>query len=430
MKKAGDTYIDNEHFWFPLDNAAKIYPAVRSSEHTTVFRLSATLKEPLKIKCLLKAIDMSSLRFPYFRSKLRRGLFWYYLEYTPQPWIPKADMAPFCRAFKNGRKNQLLFRILVGPRKISVEFSHILTDGYGAYVFLATLLKYYLLNTGAAIPASLGIASDKAMIKEEFEDAYNRFFKADIPPVVKYTKAFHLPFPLRPKPRFRIITASLSLDEIKKVAKKNSVSITEYLTAVYLFVLQNIYHENRYKRFSKILRIQVPINLRNIYQSATLRNFSLFVMPEIDLRLGQYTFDEIVRLVYHKMQLETDKKFINKIIARNVGSERNLLVRGIPLFIKSLVLRYKFYSVGVNQYSGVITNLGKVSIPDPMASQIERFTLVAPPPNRKIKVNCGIIGYNNQLILTFGSVTHSNELEKRFLRYLVSRGIRVKLIQQ
>ena len=62
-----------------------------------------------------------------------------------------------------------------------------------------------------------------------------------------------------------------------------------------------------------------------------MRNFSLFVLPEIDLRLGQYTFDEIIKIVHHRMKLETDEKLINKIISRNVGSEKNITGHGYTI---------------------------------------------------------------------------------------------------
>ena len=42
--------------WLPLDNAAKIFPAVQSPEHTTVFRISVILLERVKIAGLLQAI--------------------------------------------------------------------------------------------------------------------------------------------------------------------------------------------------------------------------------------------------------------------------------------------------------------------------------------------------------------------------------------
>jgi NRPS condensation-like uncharacterized protein len=150
-------------------------------------------------------------------------------------------------------------------------------------------------------------------------------------------------------------------------------------------------------------------------------------MPEIDLRLGNYTFDEILKIVYHKIQLETDQKLINKIIARNVGGERKILVKGIPLFLKSLLLNYKYYSMGANQYSGVVTNLGNVKFPEAIKQKIDYFTLTPPPPNRKLKLNCGIIGFNNKLVLSFGNITISKKFEKKFLNFLVQQGINVKL---
>jgi hypothetical protein len=64
-----------EKFWTPLDNAAKIFPAIRSKEHTTVLRLTAVLNERIKISSLLKAVKRAEDRFPYFRVSLRRGFF-------------------------------------------------------------------------------------------------------------------------------------------------------------------------------------------------------------------------------------------------------------------------------------------------------------------------------------------------------------------
>jgi hypothetical protein len=179
------------------------------------------------------------------------------------------------------------------------------------------------------------------ILKEEFEDSYNRYFGEDIPPMVKQSRAFHLPFSLKPIPRFDVLNVILSLKEVKKIAAENTANISIYLISIYLFILQEICENlnsiSRYKKNSK-LRIQVPVNLRNIYPSKTMRNFSLFVMPQIDLWLGHYTFDEIIKTVYHQIHLETDEKLINKNIARNVGYEKKIYIRGIPLFLKSMVL--------------------------------------------------------------------------------------------
>ncbi len=418
-------------FWLDLDNAAKIYPAVRSREHSTVFRLSAILKQTVRISSLLHAVRDMEQRFPYFGVSLRRGFFWYYLEFANQHFMTETDNSAMCRVFDKRDRNKLLFRILVYGNRLSVEFSHILTDGVGAGYFFRLLLISYFREQGVNISHDPHL--DVLSTEEEFEDSYNRYFKREIPSTVRLPKAFHLPFALKHKPRFDVLLAVLSLREIKNKAREKAISITEYLVAIYLYVLQEIYHDLPHysmARNRKRIRIQVPVNLRKIYPSKTLRNFSLFVLPEIDLQLGNYTFDEIIKVVFHKMQLETDKKLINKIISRNVGIERKIYVRGIPLFVKVLILYLKYYSEGVDQYSGVVTNLGKVEVPDQIREHIKYLVFVPPPPNKKLKVNCGVVGFDDKLVLSFGNISHSRELEKKYLRFLAMQGIHIKLLSK
>lgn len=419
-----------ETFWSPLDNAAKIFPAIRSQEHTTVMRLTSVLTETITIRHLMKAIEKAEKRFPYFIVRLRSGFFWYYLEQVDGPVIILPDDDRPCRAFGKKHENGLLLRILVYKNRLSIEFSHILTDGHGLLSFLKAILIYYFKEKGILSTHQIDSFFLNDPDKEEIEDAYARYFKENIPPIIRQAKAFHLPYLLKNKPRFDVLYAMLSIKELKQKALDKSVSINEYLVAVYLLVLQDIFwgcKKTRGPRLNKIGRIQVPVNLRNIYASKTMRNFSLFVMPEIDFRLGKYTFDEILKIVYHKMQLETDEKLISKIISRNVGSEKKLLVRGIPLWLKSQILSFKYYSEGTNQYSGVVTNLGKIDLPESICEKVDYFAFTPPPPNRKLLLNCGVIGYADKLVLSFGNISESKDFEQKYLHFLTRQGIHVKI---
>jgi NRPS condensation-like uncharacterized protein len=416
-------------FWLRLDNAAKIYPAIQSRELTAVFRISVVLTRPVVAKTLLNAIKLLEQRFPYYKVKPKTGFFWHYLEYYNSPTPVKADTDVPCRVFTN---NDLLFRVLARNNTISVEFSHILTDATGGFEFLKSLLLTYFEITGVAISRTLPFHRPGQVPSEkEFEDSYNKYFRQEIPTPKKITKAFHLPFKLNTIPRFKVVTGIVSLEQISKKSKTYGVSITVYLVAIYLHALQGIYHSMsflRRRRSKKIIRIEVPVNLRKVYPSETMRNFSVFVLPGIDLELGDYTFEEIVKTVYHMMQLETDRKLINKVISRNVGAERNVLVKNIPLVIKSLILYFKYKSSGTNLYSGVITNLGKISLPPEVNDLIDHFVFIPPPPDKTLKVNCGVAGFGNKLVLSFGNITRSRELEQRFFKTLVAHGISVKMI--
>ena len=83
--------------WMPLDNAAKIYPAARRKNWTNVFRLSATLTEPVDKEFLQSALDVTVQRFPSLAVRLRRGAFWYYLQQLPcAPKLSPEYGYPWC----------------------------------------------------------------------------------------------------------------------------------------------------------------------------------------------------------------------------------------------------------------------------------------------------------------------------------------------
>lgn len=126
------------------------------------------------------------------------------------------------------------------------------------------------------------------------------------------------------------------------------------------------------------------------------------------------------------MQLETDKKLINKMISRNVGSERNPIIKSIPLVIKSFILS-KVYMHGVSKYSGVITNLGKIDLSPQINKYIKRFVFIPPPASINLKINCGVVGFANKLVLSFGNITQSTNLEQYFFTFLRSQGVPVKI---
>lgn len=411
--------LDFTDFWLRLDNAAKIYPAVKSRELTAAFRISVDLKERVKAKQFIEAIQSLENRFPYYKVTLKAGFFWYYLEPADLSFTVIPDCETPCRAFE---KQELLFRVLVKANRISVEFSHILTDGTGALEFLKTLLFLYLQHTGIQLPSSSSFHNPEELpSEEEYEDAYKRYFTRISSVNPKLPNAFHIPFRLNDRPRLEILTAEIPVNSIAAKAKELEVNITDYLVAVYLYSLQQLFEEQstlKKKRSNKIIRIEVPVNLRKIFPSRTMRNFSLYVMPGIDLRLGHYSFEEIAKTVYHQVRLETDRKLISKMISRNVSGEKIILVRALPLFIKSFFLSI-LYSIGTKQYSGVVTNMGNIDLGPEINSLIQQFIFIPPPPNDILKVNCAAAGFNGKLYLTFCNITVSKDLERIFLSYLI-----------
>jgi hypothetical protein len=184
---------NTDDFWLRLDNAAKIYPAVKNKELTSVLRVGVYLKERIKVRQFLEAIYAIEERFPYYKVKLKAGFFWYYLEPQQSPLRVEPDRKMPCRAFDKG---ELMFRVLAEKNKMSVEFSHILTDGTGAMEFLKTLLLIYFGKCGIFVPKSISfIQPNDIPIDEEYEDAFKRYFKKIPAATVKIPPHFISLFP-------------------------------------------------------------------------------------------------------------------------------------------------------------------------------------------------------------------------------------------
>jgi len=336
-----------------------------------------------------------------------------------------------CTAFAVNRKNEPLYRVIISGKRISVEFTHILTDGGGAIEYLKSLLFTYLTLTGIHItsPGDI-ILPGTPVSEEEYEDGYIKFFQK-LPPPPKLIKAWHLPFMLNERPRLRVLTAEVGVDEILEISRKHNVSVTEYFVSVYFLALQKIFMTGKTKGKKdkrKVLRIEIPVNMRKKFPSRTMRNFSLFVLPEIDVRLGAYTFEEILRSVHHQLQIITDIKQISRFLSSNVSYEKKLIIRVMPLFIKKMVTAAIYRKLASKRWTGMVTNLGQVTLPGEMEKMVDYIDLIPTPPNNKVKSGCALVSYKGRLRITFCNITKSHEVEQYIFRHLSDAGIHVRIL--
>ena len=65
-------------YWRRLDNSAKIFPISTGKKYSTVFRLSAVLKEKVEPNILKEAVIQTLDKYKSFKVRMRPGLFWYY----------------------------------------------------------------------------------------------------------------------------------------------------------------------------------------------------------------------------------------------------------------------------------------------------------------------------------------------------------------
>ncbi len=414
--------------WMRLDNAAKIYPAARRRSWNCLFRLSATVTENIDVVVMQKALDITVKRFPSIAVRIRRGAFWYYLEELSTPPPIKSEAAyPMARmSFKDVRK--CAFRVVCYENRLAVEFYHALTDGSGGLIFLKSLLAEYLTQKyNLNIPFERGVLDrTETPKKSELEDS---FLKNDGPVSSsrKEATAFKLRGTLENDGYLNLVTGIINADELLALSKQYKVSLTEFLTAAMIYSIINI--QNRTvlkKKHQKPVKILVPVNLRKIFGSTTLRNFALYVTPGIDPKLGDYSFEEIVKSVHHQMGYEITAKNLAAKIAANVGAERSLILKVMPLFIKNFAMKLVFNLFGERKSSITISNLGVVDIPDEMKPYVSRFDFIL-GEQALCTDACSALSYNGKLYISFLRTVRESEVEREFFCFLRSLGIKIKV---
>ncbi len=410
--------------WMRLDNAAKIYPAARTNNWSNMFRISATLCDEVDRSALSSALDVTVRRFPSIAARLRKGVFWYYLEQiSAAPKIRDDASYPLVRMSKK-EAGECAFRILVYKKRIALEVFHSLTDGTGAMIFLKSLVAEYLQQKyGVAIPNECGILSRLEEPKPcEFEDSFQKY-AGDVPASRRENDAWRYRGTTEPAGYLHLTCFKLPVKEALAKAHEYNVSLTVFVAAVMMQAFQEMQAElvpNVKKR--KSIKVLLPINLRSIFESRTLRNFALYTTPEIETRLGEYSFEETCNIIQSHMKLDITAKQISKKIAANVGSERMLILKIAPLFLKNIVMRAAFELVGERKSCISLSNLGAVKLPCEMQPYVERMDLIL-GTMATAPYNCGVISYGDTLYINFLRNIRETTLELKFHEVLRDMGI-------
>ena len=414
--------------WMKLDNAAKIYPAAKRRNWNNFFRISATLTEPVDVAVLRSALDVTARRFPSIAVRLRRGMFWYYLEQIPHsPAIQEEKSCPLAHApFHEVR--QCAFRVLVYHNRFAVEFFHALTDGTGGLTFFKTLLAEYLSQKyGLTIPAGDGVLGRlEEPDAEELEDSFLRY-AGNIKASRKEATAWHLTGTPEKDGFKDLVTLMIPAPVLKECAKAHGVTVTELLCAAMMQAICQLQAEKVPQRSRrKPVKVLLPVNLRNLFPSKTLRNFASYITPEVDPRMGDYTFDEICAAVHHRMGLENNPQTMRAKFAANVASEQSPLLRVMPLFIKNLAMKAVFDTVGECKSCLCLSNLGVVRLPEVMAPYVARMDFII-GVQAKAPHNCGVLTWNDTVYINCIRSIREPELELHFYRVLHQLGLPVKV---
>ncbi len=418
--------MQNNPKWYGLDNAAKLYPAVRDSDWGAVFRLACYLKDPIDPPTLQQALEKTLARFPCYAVALRRGFFWYYHEKIMAPPLAVSEQAYPCMPPDTHDNNGYLFRVTYFRNRIAVDFFHSLTDGTGASVFLKTLTAAYLGLQGISIPAGGDILDlSERPDPQEAEDAFARYAKIPSGGSFKEAAAFTLSGESEPPPFLAVFHGLMDSSQVSAAAKKMDCTITAFLVSALMLAFDA--QQRKVDGIPQLpVKISIPVNMRKTKPSKTLRNFSLFTNASLPPVEEVPRMEEVVPLVKAAMANGFSEEALDSMMALNVATERSGIIRGLPLFLKRAAIRAAFTIMGDNQISASLSNLGAVSLPEAMESRISRFDFILGRA-RRAGLNCGVVGYQGKLNVTISCNTLDCSVARNFYRILETGGIAVEL---
>lgn len=411
--------------WYKLDNAALIYPAIDRTGWNSVFRLTATMDKPIDTKLLQLALDDCMQRYPFYNVSLRDGLFWHYFQnLTTKPVIELETDYP-CRPFVFDKDKQI-FRVLYYNSTISFETFHSLADGGGAIQFFNTLLVRYCTLCGVVVEElpKYNLNALDLPDPEESEDAFNRYADGGKPSTRGEPKAYAITGALEPVEILYSYTGTVDVTSLKQLAKLYNATINEFLSAVYMQVMIQEKHRVSPKD-KRPVKLSVPVNLRRMFPSKTMRNFSQFINLCVPVDKENANLQEIVDIVREQCKILTPE-YVMGIINANVSSEKNFFVRIMPLFIKDFVLNLIYSRVGERLFTSTISNLGVISLPPELKDCVVSYNALL-GSTKLNKINLTVCSYNNVTSLTFTTRLKDNRLVRAFFGILTSLGLSITI---
>lgn len=412
--------------WYRLDNTGKLYSAVTKKVNTCVFRLAAILTENVEPSALGQAAEITIKRFPTMAVKLRKGLFWTYFYENRNPLVVQEESTYPCAPIMGTKENnEYLFRIMYFRRRITLECFHALADGKGALEFLKSLVYQYLLVIGKEVQdEGMILLPGSAPDLEEEEDGCLRYYQRDVNKLkFEIQKAHAIRGTVLEERRMNVVHGVISAFSLNNYARQHGTTITGYLVAVFAQAIS--LSDSQQGKCDHPIRISIPVNLRGLFPSKTLRNFISQISVNIPTASEQ-TFDKLVESVTMQMKNAITKEYFSSIMATYVGYEKMLASRVIPWFIKKTVIN--FVSKGSESTTtAVLTNLGNIKLPKLMEQYVD---MIEAMPSHKMtaSINCGICSVGEKLNISFSSnIAESDVIEYFFSMISEQTGLKVEV---
>ena len=411
-----------------LDNASNIYPASLTKRYASIYRLSVTLADPVNVNILQQALVNTVKRIPTFGCTLRNGFFWWYLTTLEKMPVVSKYTGIGVRGFRF--HGGFLFKVMADGKRIVLDVFHAIADGHGGQTFLLTLTGEYIrLRYKTAISYdSMVLDPSEPPRTGETDDSF-RLFSGKKGSLEQDDTAYHIKGKRICCQALRGERMEFSAADVKAAIADSGYTVTDFLAAAMLDALQQEHKHNRRRHKRNNLKINVPVDLRRLFEGETLRNYSSYVNLGVDVSNGYYTFDELLHIVAAQKALKTLPSELEKKIAANVALEDSLAISVIPRCIKRFAIDTICRLKGDQLSSYTISNLGAVRLPEQMRPYVQSMDFVL-GRQRGTSGAASCVGYDGKIVLWMTRNIVENKFEHFFAEILREHGIAVDVVSE
>lgn len=407
--------------WRKLDNAAKIFPPTVNSRDSRVFRCSCELYENIDEDILKNALDLTIGKFPFYKSVLKKGVFWYYLEDSSIEPVVREEYKMPCSPIYSSTSRNLLFEVTYFEKRINLEVYHALSDGTGALNFLKTLVYYYLKEKYFKEFDGKHLTVDyKASEREKVDDSFFKYYlKKKLPFKEKAPKAFKFKEEKIDIGTLRVIEGLVSVKELLKKAHEHKSTLTAFLMAI---LIKSIGECMAMRDKTKPVVICVPVNLRNFFESESARNFFSVVNIEYDFMKNSSELTEIIAYIDKSLKEKLTLEKLNERLIRLSALENKFATKIIPLALKDPIMKIAA-AMDDKGLTASFSNVGKVEMPEEFKSYIRLFDVFTSTKGMQI---C-MCSYNDNCVISFTSQFVSTDVQRRFFKTLSKYGLDIEI---
>lgn len=360
--------MKKKRYWFKIDNAGKVFPAISNQERSNVFRLSMSLQHTIDRAFLEQAVNLILPRFEVFAVRIKTGFFWQYFDSNQNHFKVEKEPAIITQYFQPRKNQHYLFKVYYFQNRVTLETLHALTDGSGAYQFLLSMVYEYLTLLGHNIDSEGMILGRKPLQPKESEDAFLSNYDPKLVKKMREVHAFHLKNEAYKYQFSHLFSLRMSVVEVKKVAKSYGATITQYLASVIVYaMMQESLHFNTQK---KPLKLFIPINLRPYFHEVTLRNFSMYLKTVFYPNQADLSFEAIIEITKTQFKEQLTTEQLVSRLSGYVALEKVFLLRMMPFFIKNIAFKIGYDILGAKINSASFSNLGQAKLPESMKPHV------------------------------------------------------------